>query len=207
MKILLGLRSLASLGASLALLSACGGSAGAQTPAFTLSSPDLVSGSFGERFVLKGFGCSGGNLSPTLQWSNAPAGTRSFAVQMYDPDAPSGSGFWHWAVYNIPASATGLAQGAGNAGQSLPAPAFGGNNDFMDTGATGVNGNYGGPCPPQGDAPHRYVITLYALAVEDVSAAAGVPRSGTAALYGFVLNRGLGDKVLGRASLTATFGR
>ncbi len=201
-----------SLGACLAILAGCGGDAIAQASAstsasaFTLSSPDLASGHFDARFVLNGFGCSGSNLSPALQWRNVPPGTRSFAIQMHDPDAPTGSGFWHWAVYNIPASATGLAQGAGNSNAALPAPAYGGNTDFFDTGATGANGNYGGPCPPAGDAPHRYVITLYALAVDDI-AVAGVPRSGTAGLHGFVLNRGLGEKVLGKATLTATYGR
>jgi Raf kinase inhibitor-like YbhB/YbcL family protein len=188
-------------------LSACGGSATAQTPAFSLSSPDLASGSISNEFVANGFGCSGSNISPALVWQNAPTGTQSFAITVYDPDAPTGSGFWHWAVYNIPATANGLVKGAGNMAASLPTPAFGGTNDFQDTGVTGVNGNYGGPCPPAGDAPHRYVFTVYALAVADVPAAAGVPRTGTAALYGFVLNKGLGANLLGKASFTATYGR
>jgi Raf kinase inhibitor-like YbhB/YbcL family protein len=202
--------ALTALTATVALsqLSACGGSeAMAQTPTFTLSSPDLASGTFSHKFIAKGFGCSGDNVSPALDWRNAPAGTKSFALMMYDPDAPTGSGFWHWTVYNIPASATSLAQGVGNAASKLPAPAFGGTNDFQDTGVTGVNGNYGGPCPPSGDAAHRYVFTLYALAVDDVPAAAGVPKTGTAALYGFVLNKGLGANLLGKASFTATYGR
>jgi Raf kinase inhibitor-like YbhB/YbcL family protein len=179
----------------------------AQAAPFTLSSPDLASGTFEQKFIANGFGCTGGNVSPALEWRNAPAGTKSFAVMMYDPDAPTGSGFWHWAVYNIPANATGLAQGAGNAPGTLPMPAFGGTNDFQDTGVTGVNGNYGGPCPPAGDKPHRYVFSVYALAVDNVQAAAGVPKTGTAALYGFVLNKGLGENMLGKASFTATFGR
>jgi len=179
----------------------------AQAAPFTLSSPDLASGTFEQKYIANGFGCTGGNVSPALEWRNAPVGTKSFAVMMYDPDAPTGSGFWHWAVYNIPASATGLAQGAGNAPGALPAPALGGTNDFQDTGVTGVNGNYGGPCPPAGDKPHRYVFSVYALAVDNVQAAAGVPKTGTAALYGFVLNKGLGANMLGKASFTATFGR
>lgn len=203
----LRLAALTVAAASASLTAGCGGSAQAQTPVFTLTSSDLASGRFDNRFVLNGFGCSGGNVSPALAWSNAPLGTRSFALQVYDPDAPTGSGFWHWAVYNIPANATSLPQGAGNAPSTLPAPAFGGNTDFLDTGATGANGNYGGPCPPAGDAPHRYVFTLYALAVDDVVAAGGVPRSGTAGLYGFVLNKGLGGNMLGKAQLTATYGR
>jgi phosphatidylethanolamine-binding protein (PEBP) family uncharacterized protein len=89
----------------------------------------------------------------------------------------------------------------------LPAGAFGGTNDFQDTGATGSNGNYGGPCPPQGDAPHRYVFTIYALSVDKIEVAGSVPKTGTAGLYGFLLNKGLGAAVLGKASFTATFGR
>ena len=174
---------------------------------FTLSSPDLQGGSFDNKFVLNGFGCKGENLSPALVWRNAPAGTKSFALQVYDPDAPTGSGFWHWAVYNIPPTTVTLPQGAGNRPERLPAGAFGGNTDFMDTGATGGNGNYGGPCPPQGDKPHRYVFTIYALAVDRLEVAAGVPRTGSAALYGFVLNKGIGPGLLGKASFTATYGR
>jgi Raf kinase inhibitor-like YbhB/YbcL family protein len=175
--------------------------------AFSLSSPDLASGSFANTFVLNGFGCSGGNVSPELRWRNVPPGTQSLALQVYDADAPTGSGFWHWAVYNIPPSATGLAQGAGNSPATLPPGAFGGNTDFMDTGATGANGNYGGPCPPVGDKPHHYTFTLFALAVPNVQAAGGIPPTGSAALYGFVINKGLGAALLGKASFTARYGR
>jgi Raf kinase inhibitor-like YbhB/YbcL family protein len=191
-----------------ASISGCGGSdAQAQTPVFTLSSTDLVSGTFANKFILNGFGCTGGNVSPALQWSGIPAGTQSLTLQVYDPDAPTGSGFWHWAVYNIPPSVNGLDQGAGNVAGLLPAGAFGGNTDFQDTGATGANGNYGGPCPPSGDAPHRYIFTLFALAVPDVQAAGGIPKTGTAGLYGFVLNKGIGASLLGKATFTATYGR
>jgi Raf kinase inhibitor-like YbhB/YbcL family protein len=175
--------------------------------AFTLTSPDLASGTFSNMFVLNGFGCTGSNVSPELRWSNVPLGTQSLALQVYDPDAPTGSGFWHWAVYNIPPTATGLPQGAGNSPATLPPGAFGGNTDFMDTGATGVNGNYGGPCPPVGDKPHRYIFTLFALGVPDVQAAGGIPPTGSAALYGFVINKGLGAALLGKASFMARYGR
>jgi Raf kinase inhibitor-like YbhB/YbcL family protein len=179
----------------------------ADTPVFTLSSPDLVSGNFDNKFVLNGFGCSGENVSPAVRWSNPPAGTQAYALTVYDPDAPTGSGFWHWAVYNIPATTTELPQGAGKTAQTLPAPAIGGTNDFQDTGATGPNGNYGGPCPPAGDKPHRYIFTLYAYATPDLQAAGMIPKTGTAALNGFILNKGLGDKLLGKATFTASYGR
>ncbi|MGL3104873.1 YbhB/YbcL family Raf kinase inhibitor-like protein [Bradyrhizobium sp. BR 1432] len=185
------------------------GPTAAQSPEkFTLSSVDIAPGSkIDNKFVLNGFGCKGGNVSPALQWRNAPAGTKSFVLQVYDPDAPTGSGFWHWTVYNIPSSVTQLAQGVGNTPANLPAGAYGGVNDFHDTGAIGVNGNYGGPCPPVGDKPHHYVFTLYALAVEDIDAAAGILKTGTAGLHGFALNKGLGDKMLGKASFTALYGQ
>jgi Raf kinase inhibitor-like YbhB/YbcL family protein len=179
----------------------------AEAPAFTFSSPDLAGGTFRDMFVLNGFGCTGQNISPALTWSNAPAGTRSFAVQLHDSDAPTGSGFWHWAVYNIPASTTRLDRGAGNNQASLPAGAFAGTTDFLDTGATGGNGNYGGPCPPQGDSAHRYVFTLYALAVDKIEIAGGVPRTATAGLLSFVLNKGVGPALLGKASFTVRYGR
>jgi len=184
-----------------------GGQAYAQAPKFTLSSPDLAGSTFETKFTLNGFGCTGSNVSPALQWSNIPAGTKSLALQVHDLDGPAGIGLFHWAVYNIPPGAAGLPQGAGNSPSTLPAPAFGGNTDFLDTGATGANGSYGGPCPPAGDKAHRYVFTLYAIAVDDVQAAAGIPKTGTAALYSFVLNKGLGAKLLGTASFTATYGR
>jgi len=180
----------------------------AQTPVFTLSSPDLAGGTFPTKHILNGFGCTGGNVSPQLVWVNPPPGTVSFSLQVYDPDAPTGSGFWHWAVYDMPAGTTGLAQGAGNSPTTLPPGSFGGNTDFFDTGATGGNGNYGGPCPPVGDAPHHYIFTLYALSVPQVEMAAGIPKTGTAGLFGFALGRaGVGPAVLGKATFTATYGR
>jgi Raf kinase inhibitor-like YbhB/YbcL family protein len=204
----------AVLAVSAASISGCGGSdAQAQAPVFTMSSPDLASGTFANQFILNGFGCTGQNVSPALQWSNIPAGTQSLSLQVFDPDAPSGSGFWHWGLYNIPPTVTALAQGAGNSLATLPTGATGGNTDFFDTGATGVNGNagvngtYGGPCPPVGDAPHRYIFTLFALSVPNLEAAAGIPPTGTAGLHGFALNKGIGAALIGKATFTATFGR
>jgi len=106
-----------------------------------------------------GFGCAGGNKSPHMRWSGAPAGTRSFAVTLYDPDAPTGSGFWHWLVVNIPGDVTELAVGAGSRGGDLPAGALQTRTDF---GAPG----YGGPCPPPGDHPHRYLFSVFAVKAE-----------------------------------------
>ena len=126
---------------------------------------------------------------------------------MHDPDAPTGAGFWHWGLYDIPPTATSLAQGAANAYATLPAGAYGGNTDFFDTGATGGNGLYGGPCPPAGDPPHRYNFTLYALSVDHVDAAAGIPKTGTAGLFSFAINKGIGPALLGKATFTATYGR
>ncbi len=116
----------------------------AGSSAFTVSSPDLASGTFDKKFTLNAFGCTGSNVSPSIKWSNLPAGTKSLALQVQDRDAPAGNSFWHWTVYNIPASATSLPQGAGNASNTLPAPAFNGANDFLDTGATGGNDSSNG---------------------------------------------------------------
>jgi Raf kinase inhibitor-like YbhB/YbcL family protein len=197
----------ALVAAAFALSAADSRVARAQAAAFTLSSPDLAGQTFANKYILGAFGCAGANVSPALVWSNVPAGTKSLALQVHDPDAPTGSGFWHWAVYDMAPTTAGLAQGAGNSPTTLPAGAYGGNTDFVDTGATGANGNYGGPCPPQGDKPHRYVFTVYALAVPQVAAAGGIPKTGSAGLYSFVINKGVGPALLGKASFTATYGR
>ena len=145
---------------------------------FKLTSADVKAGGTVENtYVFKGFGCEGGNASPALSWSGAPAGTKSFAITVYDPDAPTGSGWWHWVVYNIPANATELPEGAGTAdGKGLPAGSAQGKTDF---GAPG----FGGACPPKGDKPHRYIFTVYALKTDKLE----VPAGATAALTGFFL--------------------
>ena len=107
--------------------------------------------------VLTGLGCTGGDRSPALSWSGAPAGTKSYAVTMYDVDAPGGLGWWHWIVFNIPAGVHGLVADAGAANShDLPQGAGEGRTDFGFS-------YYGGPCHPAGDRPHRYAITVYAL--------------------------------------------
>ena len=124
-----------------------------------------------------GFGCAGGNLSPQLSWSGAPEGTKSFALTCFDPDAPTGSGFWHWVVVNIPADATSLALGAGSGDGAMPAGTLQTRTDF---GAPG----YGGPCPPEGDHPHRYLFTLHAVGLDSLPVEADT----SAAVVGFMLN-------------------
>src|ERR1700752_5329434 len=124
-----------------------------------------------------GSGCPGPNKSPRQKWSGAPDGAKSFEVTCYDPDAPTGSGFWHWLVVNIPANVTEVASGAGSAGGRLPAGALQTRTDF---GAPG----YGGPCPPEGDHPHRYLFTVFAVGAEKLQATADT----SAAVIGFQLN-------------------
>jgi Raf kinase inhibitor-like YbhB/YbcL family protein len=167
----------------------------AQQPAtFTLTSPDVHQGqTIPGANVFNGMGCVGQNVSPALGWSGAPAGTKSFALTIYDPDAPTGSGWWHWVVYNIPAAVTSLAAGVGDPSKNLlPAGATQGNTDFGTAG-------YGGPCPPPGDKPHHYHITVYALNVEKID----VPANATAAYVGFNLHAHL----LAKAELTALYSR
>lgn len=123
---------------------------------FSLYSDDL-GGNFGPEQIMNKFGCTGQNISPHLKWENAPEGTRSFAVTIHDPDAPTQSGFWHWAVFNIPANVNELPAGAGNPDNDLlPTGAFMGR---ADTGRKA----YDGPCPPDNDFAHRYILTVYAL--------------------------------------------
>lgn len=162
--------------------------------AFRLESPDIpADGTIDRRFEANVFGCSGENRSPVLRWSGAPAGTRSFAVTVYDPDAPTGSGWWHWLLVNIPASVTELGADTGNtSGASLPAGAMQVRNDYGQAA-------WGGMCPPEGDPPHRYVFTVHALKVERLD----LPADATAALAGFMINA----NALGKASLTARYGR
>ena len=176
--------------------------------AFEVSSPDLKAQGmkFSADQILDGFGCKGKNISPAISWKNLPAGTQSLALMVHDANAPTGSGFWHWVVSNIPASASGLPAGAGTGQGVLPKGAVVGTTDFLNTGATGAGG-YGGPCPPQGHGVHSYTFTLFALKAPDIFKAAGIPTTGTAALTGFVLNHGLGPNVLGKASFTATYDR
>lgn len=161
---------------------------------FQLSSPDIKAGTLiDKKFEFNGFGCSGENKSPALQWSGAPAGTKSFAVTVYDPDAPTGSGWWHWSVINLPADVSSLESDAGAAGgANLPK---GASHIRIDYGVAA----WGGMCPPPGDKPHRYVFTVHALKTDKLE----IPADATAALTGYVINA----NALGKASFTATYGR
>jgi Raf kinase inhibitor-like YbhB/YbcL family protein len=166
----------------------------AENATFRVSSPDFEpGGTVKSAQVFDGWGCTGRNVSPELSWSGAPAGTRSYAVTIYDPDAPTGSGWWHWLIFNIPAGATGLAAGAGDPAKGV-APA-GTVQSRTDYGTLG----YGGPCPPPGDKPHRYVLTVFALKVERLE----LDASSSGALVGFNLNA----NALAKASVTSYYGR
>jgi Raf kinase inhibitor-like YbhB/YbcL family protein len=168
-------RTLISGFAALALVS---GMAYAQK--FELSSPDVAAGkTIGMNYVFNGFGSTGQNISPALSWKNAPTRSKSFAIMVHDPDAPTGgAGFWHWAVVNIPATTTALAQGAGTLdSQGLPA---GTQQIATDFGSPG----WGGPCPPVGNAPHHYNFTVYALKVDKLE----LPAKATASQTCFMVN-------------------
>jgi Raf kinase inhibitor-like YbhB/YbcL family protein len=166
------------------------GSAGA-AGAMTVTSAEIKPGAkIPNEQVANLFGCTSPNVSPSLAWTGAPKGTKSFAVSMYDPDAPTGSGFWHWWVVNIPADATSLPKGAGG-GTGLPAGAMQGRNDFS------IN-SYGGPCPPPGK-PHRYVITVFALDTDKID----IDANTSPAVIGFNAN----GHTLAKATLTGLYGR
>lgn len=166
----------------------------AQADDFSLSSPTFRSDTpLPNTHVYNGFGCSGVNRSPALEWQHAPDGTKSYAITLYDPDAPTGSGWWHWVVYNIPAEVHSLPVNAGNAsGQGLPTGAVQGRTDFGSPG-------FGGACPPAGMGPHRYVMTLHALKVERLP----VPADASPAMVGFMIHM----NQLGAAVLQSNYGR
>jgi len=161
---------------------------------FSLSSPQVKPNArLAEAQVLNDFGCSGANVSPALEWHNAPAGTKSFAITLYDPDAPTGSGWWHWVVFNVPAQTTVLAENAGNVEAHLAVS--GSVQSRTDFGKPG----YGGACPPTGDKPHRYIFTVYALKVDKLPLAEDAP----GAMVGFYIHQNL----IAKATLTARYSR
>ena len=162
--------------------------------AFQLTSTDIHQGKqMAKEQEYQGFGCDGSNISPALNWKGAPKGTKSFAVTVYDPDAPTGSGWWHWVVFNIPADVHGLPRNAGNPAAGL-APQ-GTTQSRTDYGTPG----FGGACPPRGDKPHRYQFKVFALDVEHLD----LGPDSSAALVGFMLNA----HKLGTAQIEARYGR
>lgn len=140
--------------------------------------------------VFKGFDCKGGNISPALSWENVPYEAKSLALTVYDPDAPTGSGWWHWVAFNIPVTATSLPAGASK--NWMPEGTVESMTDFGSVG-------FGGACPRVGDAPHHYVFKLYALNVEKLD----LDEKASGAMVGYFLN----SHSIEKASIVTTYGR
>ena len=148
-----------------------------QAQTFTLSSAS-VGGQATMTEVFNGFGCTGENVSPQLSWANAPEGTKGYAITIHDKDAPTGSGWWHWLAFDLPASTMSLPAGAGDPAKNMmPAGAIQSRTDF---GAPG----YGGPCPPPGHGPHQYIVTVHALKTDKL----GLDANASPAVVGYNLN-------------------
>ena len=160
-----------------------------QAEGFYLNSAD-IQGQIANDQVFNSFGCTGKNISPHLSWNNAPAGTKSFAITVYDPDAPTGSGWWHWIVFNIDKSVDAIKTGASN--KSMPTGAIESSTSYGSKG-------FGGACPPKGDKPHRYIFTVHALDTEKIEQNADARPE----LIGFFLN----SHVIAKASIMAYYGR
>ena len=159
-------------------------------PALTVSSTSFQHNTrLPEEHVFDGWGLSGGNRSPQLSWSGAPAGTKGYAVTCFDPDAPTPCGFWHWLLVGIPADVTRLEAGAGTA-ETAPAGAFHVSNDFGDK-------RYDGAAPPAGDQPHRYLFAVHALDTDDL----GLDDSASAAVTAFTM----GGHTLARGVISASY--
>ncbi|MDF1879878.1 YbhB/YbcL family Raf kinase inhibitor-like protein [Sulfurimonas sp. MAG313] len=153
----------------------------------SLSSKDLK-GQLSINEVFNGFGCKGQNISPELSWKNAPKGTKSFALSVYDPDAPTGSGWWHWLVFNIDSKIDGFEKGIDLSATSAI-------ESMTDFGTSG----FGGACPPKGDKAHQYIFTIYALDIKHID----LKKEANPALVGFYINA----HTLSKASLIAYYAR
>ena len=170
--------------------------ANAANAKMSISSPDFKEGEMvKEANIYNGFGCSGQNISPEINISNVPKDAKSLAITIYDPNAPTGSGWWHWIVYDVPTSTKTIASGQDK--EIAPWVSFGkegmfGRNDFGTQ-------NYGGPCPPVGHGIHHYILTVYALSVEKLN----LPKNASAALIGFNIN----SNTIDQASITAIYKR
>lgn len=154
-------------------------SASAVADSFTLSSNDIAHGEFMSKAQeYNGFGCTGENLSPHLSWSNAPKDTKSFAITAHDPDAPTGSGWWHWQIVNISKNVTEIAGGASNIkSASMPKGSLQIKNDYGHQA-------FGGACPPPNHGAHRYRFTIHALSVKTLE----LPKDASSALAGYMIN-------------------
>lgn len=159
---------------------------------FTLKSKD-IGGQATMKQVFNGFGCTGDNLSPQLYWENTPKDAKSFAVTIHDEDAPTGSGWWHWVVFDIPNTINELKTGAGDTSKNIaPKDCVQSLTDFGKSG-------YGGPCPPEGHGFHKYTITVYALKTDKL----GLDKNANPALVGFYLN----SNVIEKASIVMYYKR
>ena len=165
-----------------------------QAAGFTLSSTD-VQGQISNDQVFNSFGCTGKNISPQLSWTNVPEGTKSFAVTVYDPDAPTGSGWWHWLVFNIPESVSSIKTGASVSSGSDKAMPVGAVESVTSYGSAG----FGGACPPKDDKPHRYIFTVFALNTKKIEQ----DKNARPELIGFFLN----SHTIAKASIMAYYGR
>lgn len=165
--------------------------AGAQAQEFKVQSSSVLDGHLQQNQFANVFGCSGKNLSPQVSWSGAPQGTKSFVVTMYDPDAPTGSGWWHWVLANVPGTVNELKEGVDSPGGKLPA------GTLQVRGDSGMPG-YLGACPPEGQT-HNYVITVYAMKTDKLE----LPSTVTPAMLGFMVPSGS----LAKATLMVKGGR
>ncbi len=170
------------------------GATTARADRFKLTSPDLTNGgTIKLEQVFNDFGCKGNNISPALSWTGVPAGAKSLALTVFDRDAPTGSGFWHWVIFDIPAGTTGLPKDAGNPASHLaPQGAIMVRNDFSLP-------SYDGPCPPTGDKPHHYTFTLFAVDQPTLPLNASV----SPAVVGFTLH----FHTIAKTTLTGRYGR
>ena len=159
---------------------------------FTLKS-NTLGGNATSIEEFNGFGCTGDNVSPQLSWSNAPEGTKSFAITMYDPDAPTGSGWWHWVVFDIPSDINEVLKNAGDPNSGIMAKGV--IQSITDYGALG----YGGPCPPENHGIHQYIITVHALKVEKL----GLDENTNPAVVGYYL----WNNTIAKSSIVAYYER
>ena len=155
---------------------------------FTLKS-ETLQGQLTKKQEFNGFGCTGENVSPQLSWSNAPKGTKSFAITVYDPDAPTGSGWWHWVAFNIPTNVTKLEEGFGNKASK----------DIIQSVTDYGFGGFGGACPPVGDKPHQYVFTVHSLDVDKLD----LTEKTNPAVVGYYIN----SHTIAKSTLVSYYGR